>query len=129
MIRYFDSAANITPEMLEGFFEGWRKPRSKEDHLKILQNSDHILLAIDTDTNQVVGFVTALSDDVQSAFIPLLEVLSDYRGQKIGSNLMLRMLKKLKGIPAIDVICDPELQKFYSKFGMKCATGMIIRDY
>ncbi len=129
MIKYVDSIESITPEMLKGFFEGWRKPRSKEEHLKILQNSDHIVLAVDTDRNRVVGFITALSDNVQSAFIPLLEVLSDYRGQKIGTNLLSRMLKKLKGIPAIDVICDLELQKFYSRFGMKPAVGMIIRDY
>ena len=128
MIKYIDSVKNINPEMLEGFFEGWKKPHSKENLLRILENSDHIVLAIDTDKNRVVGFITALSDLVQSAFIPLIEVLPDYRKQQIGTNLISRMLEKLKGIPAIDITCDPELQKFYSRFGMKPSAGMIIRD-
>jgi len=40
-----------------------------------------------------------------------------------------RMLEKLKGIPAIDLTCDAELQKFYSKFDMTSSVGMIIRNY
>ena len=128
MIKYTDSTENISSEMLNGFFQGWKEPHTPDNHLKILENSDHIVLAIDTKKNRVIGFITALSDNVQSAFIPLLEVLSDYRKQKIGTNLVSRMLKKLKGIPAIDLTCDPELQKFYSKFRMKFSVGMIIRS-
>ena len=28
---------------------------------------------------------------------------------------------------AVDLMCDPELQPFYERFGMHRATGMIIR--
>ena len=111
MIKYTDSTNNINPEMLKGFFQGWKKPHTPEDHLKIV-------LAVDTDSHRVVGFITALTDKMQSAFIPLLEVLPDYRKQGIGTALVSRMLEKLKGIPAIDLTCDAELQKFYSKFSM-----------
>jgi len=129
MIEYTDSVEGITTDMLTGFFEGWKKPPNLENRLKILHNSDHIVLAIDREKDRVVGFITALTDDTQSAFIPLLQVLPDYRRQGIGSELVSRMLKKLKGIPAIDLTCDPDMQKFYSKFGMKPSVGMIIRDY
>ncbi len=129
MIQYTDSIENITTEMLAGFFEGWKKPHTTENHLKILKNSDHIVLAIDKEKNKVAGFITALTDNIQSAFIPLLEVLPDYRRQGIGSELVSGMLKKLKRIPAIDLTCDPDVQKFYSKFGMQPSTGMIIRNY
>ncbi|MBM3240008.1 GNAT family N-acetyltransferase [Candidatus Poribacteria bacterium] len=129
MIEYTDSTNNITSEMLKDFFQGWKKPYTPEDHLKILENSDHIVLAVDTDTHRVVGFITALTDKVQSAFIPLLEVLPAYRKQGIGIALVSRMLEKLKGIPAIDLICDAELQKFYSKFDMTPSVGMVIRNY
>ena len=37
-------------------------PRTAEEHLAILRNSDRILLAVDTGTGQVVGFITALTD-------------------------------------------------------------------
>lgn len=129
MIEYTDSVEEITTAMLIGFFKGWKKPHTPEGHLKILHNSDHIVLAIDRERNRVVGFITALTDDVQSAFIPLLEVLPDYRRQGIGSELVSRMLRKLAGIPAIDLSCDPDVQKFYSKFGMIPSVGMSIRHY
>jgi len=77
----------------------------------------------------VQSFSTALTDNIQSAFIPLLEVLPDYRRQGIGSELVSRMLNKLVGIPAIDLTCDPDIQNFYSKFGMVPSVGMVIRRY
>ncbi|MBN1352795.1 GNAT family N-acetyltransferase [candidate division KSB1 bacterium] len=129
MITYTDSVEKITFQMLQGFFEGWKKPCTPEEHLEILRNSNHIVLAIDSDQDKVVGFITALTDRMQSAFIPLLEVLPGYRRRGIGSTLVSRMLEKLKGIPAIDLTCDPVLQRFYSKFGMVPSVGMIIRDY
>jgi ribosomal protein S18 acetylase RimI-like enzyme len=129
MIKYTDSVEGITSEMLSGFFAGWRKPRTPEEHLRILRNSDYVVLAVDGERDRVVGFITALTDGVQSAFIPLLEVLPDYRGQGIGSELVSRMLKKLEPIPALDLICDPDVQGFYARFGMTRSVGMSIRRY
>ena len=126
-IRYTDSTDGIVPEMLDGFFEGWTKPLSNEIHLNILNNSDHIFLAVDTEINRVAGFITALSDTIQSAFIPLLEVLPDYRNKGIGTELMTRMLEKLKDIQGINLMCDAKMQNFYLKFGMVSSAGMIIR--
>ena len=88
MIKYVDSIKDISSDMLGGFFEGWVKPHSNETHLKILKNSDYVLMAIDTEKNKVVGYVTANTDHIQSAFIPLLEVLPQYRRRGIGKVLM-----------------------------------------
>ena len=128
-IEYTDSVEGIGTDMLYGFFEGWKTPRTAEEHLIILRSSDYVVLAIDREQNRVVGFITALSDDIQSAFIPLLEVLPDYRRQGIGSQLVSRMLKKLAEIPAVDLMCYPGLQAFYSRFGMIPSVGMSIRRY
>lgn len=84
---------------------------------------------MDDATSRVVGFITANSDGVLSAYIPLLEVLPKYQGQGIGTELITRMLKKLETLYMIDLICDPELQPFYSRFKMKSQTGMILRNY
>ena len=113
----------------ENVFRELEVPRNPDEHMKILKNSSHIVIAIDTSIDRVIGFITALTDGIQSAFIPLLEVLAEYRKQGIGSSLVSRMLDKLKGIPAIDLTCDPTLQKFYSKFGMILSVGMNIREY
>ncbi len=129
MIAYAESVHAIGPEMLDGFFEGWKKPHSPQDHLRILQNSDHVVLAIDTDASRVVGYITALTDGLHSAFISLLEVLPGYRRHGIGSMLVRKMLDKLNGIQTIDLMCDPGMQGFYAQFGMQPSVGMAIRRY
>ena len=101
--------------MLQGFFHGWKKPCDPQTHLRILEHSDRVVLAIDSECNRAVGFVTALTDTVQAAFIPLLEVLPDYQGRGIGTELMRRMLKSLEPIPAVDVTCDQSVQPFYAR--------------
>lgn len=126
MIEYTEAIDGITPEALRGFFVGWRHPRTPEEHLRILGGSDHVVLAIDD--GRVVGFVTALSDGIQSAFIPLLEVLPEYRGRGIGTELVRRMLEKLAPIPCVDLTCDPEVQPFYARVGMVPSVGMIVRE-
>jgi GNAT superfamily N-acetyltransferase len=129
MISYTDSLARISVDKLGGFFVGWPNPPSAETHLRLLQNSDHFVLALDEETGNAVGFITAISDGVLSAYIPLLEVLPAYRGKGIGQELFQRMLAKLSRLYMVDLICDPEAQPFYERLGMKKATGMMLRRH
>ena len=129
MIVYTDSVEGVAAENLQGFFVGWPNPPSPETHLRLLGNSDHVVLAVDDVTGNVVGFITAITDDVLSAYIPLLEVLPDYQRRGIGQELVRRMLEKLVGLYAVDLLCEQELQPFYAGFGMKPASGMMLRDY
>jgi len=129
MIVYTDSLNQITPDNLLGFFVGWPNPPSPETHLKLLMNSDEVLLAVDDETGNVAGFITAISDGILSAYLPLLEVLPAYQGQGIGSELVRRMLEKLKGLYMVDLLCDAELQPFYTRLGMRPARGMMARHY
>ncbi len=77
MIHYADSVHGITTKMLQGFFIRWKMPLSPETHLAILKNSDHVVLAIDPGSGDGIGFVTAISDGTQAAFIALLDVLHE----------------------------------------------------
>jgi predicted N-acetyltransferase YhbS len=77
----------------------------------------------------VVGFVTAISDGILCAYIPLLEVLPTHQHQGIGSELMRRMLEMLHEIYMIDLLCDPDLQAFYSKVGMEESSGVLVRNF
>lgn len=129
MIRYTDSTDGITEEQLAGFFEGWPDPPSTATHLKILKGSRTIVLALDEKTSSVVGFVTVVSDGVLAAYIPLLEVLPEYRGKGIGSELVRRAMEELGGLYMVDLVCDPRMEQFYSRFGMKPAHAMAIRRY
>ena len=129
MITYRDTCTDITADKLQAFFVGWPDPPSPETHLELLRGSYKIVLAIDDDTCRVVGFITAIGDGVLSAHITLLEVLPAYQGRGIGQELMRRMLDELAGFYAIDLICDPEMQPFYARLGMRPASAMIIRNY
>lgn len=129
MIRLLDATEGITLEQLKGFFVGWPSPPSPATHLRLLENSYAVVLAVDDATAQVVGFVTAISDGVLSAYIPLLEVLPAYQGQGIGGRLVERMLARLAHLYSVDLLCDVELQTYYARFGMRPATGMMMRNY
>lgn len=129
MISYARSMDGVASGKLRGFFEDWPNPPSPETHLEILKGSDYIVLALDDSTGSVVGFITAISDGVLSAYIPLLEVLPEYRGRGIGSELMGRMLRRLDGLYMVDLVCDPELRPFYERFGLGGGTGMMLRSF
>ncbi|MBC7814031.1 MAG: GNAT family N-acetyltransferase [Burkholderiales bacterium] len=129
MISYTESLDGITPEKLRGFFVGWPNPPSSAKHLEILRAAYKIWLAVDTETDNVVGFINAIGDGVLSAFIPLLEVLPEYQGEGIGSELARRMLDSLRHLYAVDLICDANVQPFYVRLGMQPYTGMVFRNY
>lgn len=128
MIIYNESLDNIIPEQLNGgFFVGWLNAPSPENHLRILQGSYKVWLALDGD--KVVGFINAISDGILAAFIPLLEVLPEYQKQGIGAELTKRMIGSLDHLYSIDLLCDDNVIAFYERLGMRRAGGMLIRNY
>ena len=128
-IRYRTSLRGIRAEQLLGFFDGWLEPPSPETHLSILRNSDAVILAVEPEGGRVVGFINAITDRTLMAFIPLLEVLPDYRRRGIGEALVRRMAARLERFYAVDLVCDPALQRFYLKIGFMPCTAMALRRY
>lgn len=82
-MNYITTADTVTATMLTGFFVDWPNPPQPKTHVTLLQNSDYVVLAVNEE-QQVVGFITAISDGILSAYIPLLEVLPNYQHQGIG---------------------------------------------
>ncbi|MCG2726541.1 MAG: GNAT family N-acetyltransferase [Elusimicrobia bacterium] len=115
--------------MLKGFFVDWPNPPSHKTHLKLLKNSDIVVLAIDPKKQIVVGFITAISDKILSCYVPFLEVLPQYQGKGIGQKLVRKMFYKLKNAYMVDLMCDTNLQAFYKRFKMQPSTGMTFRNY
>lgn len=115
-IIYTKDMANITEDMLSGFFVDWPNPPNAAMHLKILRSSYCAFVAIDKAENQVVGFINAISDGVLTAYIPLLEVLPAYKERGIGSELVKLMLNECKDLYMVDICHDEELAPYYAKF-------------
>jgi GNAT superfamily N-acetyltransferase len=129
VVVYETSADGLEPVDLQGFFVGWPAAPSPERHLELLRGSEHVVVARDTGSGRVVGFVTVVGDGVLSAFIPLLEVLPAYQGQGIGTELVRRALDLVSdGYYMVDVCCDEELVPFYERFGMQRFVGMGLRN-
>ena len=132
MITYTTELEGIGPQHLGGFFPEWPNPPSPEALHRILKGSAHAVLALDSEApeeQRVIGLITAISDGVSSAYIPHLEVRRDYRGQGIGSALVRRMLDRLRHLYMIDLTCDPDMQPFYARLGLRPANAMLVRNY
>jgi ribosomal protein S18 acetylase RimI-like enzyme len=130
VIEYRMDLDGITPDQLTGFWEGWPSGPAPEAHLRLLAGSEAIVLAIDPAADgRVVGFVTAVGDGVLAAYIPLLEVLPAYRGRGIGSELVRRLLERLRDRYMVDLVCDEDLVPFYERFGMVRHGAMILRRH
>ena len=129
MIKYQTTIENITPDKLIGFFVGWPNPPSSETLLESLKNSGKIVLAIDSETNMVIGFINAVTDNTLAAYIPLLEVLPEYQKRGIGAELVKRILNQLENLYMIDLVCDENMNSFYEKFGFNKMNSQIIRNF
>ena len=119
--RYIDQLTTL------GFFVGWPNPPTDKTLKKILGSSQHIYLAIDKE--RLVGFINAISDQVLSAYIPLLEVLPEYQGRGIGQILVTKMKEDLQKYYMIDICCDQEVLPFYEGLGFKRGHSVMRRNY
>jgi GNAT superfamily N-acetyltransferase len=129
MLVYTDSTDALDEEVVAGLFGYWGNPPAPVDILRILRGSDHVVLAMDDESEAVIGYITAITDGVSAAYIPHLEVRAEWQGQGIGSALVKRMLARLSHLYMIDLICDEDLQPFYTRLGFHPWTGMIVRNY
>lgn len=122
------STAGVRPEDLEGFFEGWPNPPSAETHLALLRGSSEVVFALEPG-GRIVGFITAITDGVLAAYIPLLEVRSEWRGKGIGTRLARTMLTHLERYYMVDVVCDRDLLPFYERLGLRPWSAAIRRNH
>ena len=129
MVQYHSDLSRVSTADLQGFFSGWPDPPSPETHHRLLAGSSHFMVAVPSGASQVVGFITAISDGVLSAYLSHLEVLPSYRGRRIASTLVRAMVERLAGIYMVDLICDPDVQPFYEALGFQRSSGMILRSY
>lgn len=127
MIKYQDHLVGVEVGQLDGFFVGWPNPPNKLVFYKILDQAYKVIIA--KDGNKVVGFTYAISDGILSAYIPLLEVLPEYKLRGIGKELITRLHEKLKDLYMVDVLCDEDVQPFYTKVGMSKGHGAFFRNY
>lgn len=127
-IEYRTTAAEVRWDQLDGFFVGWDVRPSAATLLDHLVRSYRCAIAVDLAGDRVVGFATAISDGLLSAYIPLVEVLPGWHERGIGTELMNVLLEQLKHLYMVDLACDDAVRPFYEKLGMVAGTAMTRRN-
>ena len=123
-ITYIDNIEAITPEQLEGFLAHWDFVPPQGNLLRILRGSSHILIAQESKSREVLGYIAALSDGVSCGYISHLEVRPLHRNKGIGTELVRRMLSKLETLHGTCLGCAPAMEQFYQRFGFTKMNAM-----
>lgn len=133
-----ESGSNLTTMNLESnptcyrpvdhveFFVGWPVKPPYKLVMEHFETSQAFFLL--NDDSEVLGFVSALTDNALYAFIALLEVREFSQGKGHGKFLIQEMLKSLAGIYAIDLVCDADVESFYRPFGFTKQIAMSQRN-
>lgn len=116
---------NENYEKLKSMYNSW----GFNELIKQQHYDYHYLDINNNPVYKVVGFINALSNRINFAFIPMIEVFPEYQNKGIGRNLLKIMFELLEDITCIDLICDIQMQNFYEKFGIVKSHGMILRKY
>jgi ribosomal protein S18 acetylase RimI-like enzyme len=128
-IDYSRDVSSFDAADFEGFFDGWPDSPDPETHLAVLRKSDAIVLAIDRANERPVGFVTAITDGILAAYISLLEVRPEWRGEGIGTRLVREVCADLEDLYMVDAVCDDDVVPFYEQLGFSRLNGMARRHY
>ncbi len=128
-MTYLTNTSTLRSFEIGDFYDGWKKKPNRETFLKSIEQADYIVLAIDEEKNKLIGYITAVSDGVLSAYIPFLEVDKEYQNQGIGTALLEKMLEQVGHLYMVDVTVDKDKAGFYEKADFQAWSAMIKRNY
>lgn len=96
---------------------GWN--RMEREYTSPLLTSYYHIAAYDG--NRLVGYIDCVSNGVTDAYIQDLMVHPEHQGRGLGTDLMNRMIRRLKEqrIYMISVVYEESLQPFYARFGFQ----------
>lgn len=104
--------------------EWWTKLRDPHDVETALRGSQLVFTAT-SDNGEVVGTARVLTDFTYLAIV--LDVISSHahRGEGVGAALMEAVTNhpRLRYVDSIELVCQPELRTFYSRWGFTDAVG------
>lgn len=116
-ITYHHHVDGITAHQLRRLHVGWPNPPSPETFLKSLFNMNAIVLALDQESDEVIGFVCGMTDQVMILYIWDLEVLSDYQDQGVEDALLSHLLDRYAALYQINANPHPGIQTFFASAG------------
>jgi GNAT superfamily N-acetyltransferase len=95
---------------------GWNQ--TKKDWKLLIENSENTCILAEHD-HKIIGTTTAINYLDQIAWIGMVLVDKEYRGQGISKVLLTNVFEKLKACKSIKLDATPEGQKVYKQFDFK----------
>ncbi|TDD44387.1 N-acetyltransferase [Kribbella antibiotica] len=101
----------------------WLTDRTSAETELVLRESDLIVALVDDD--RLAGFARVLTDYAHVALVLDVVVSPDTRGAGHGATLMETIVThpSLQQVRSIELVCQPELVPFYSRWGFTDEVG------
>ncbi|MDP9230701.1 MAG: GNAT family N-acetyltransferase, partial [Bacteroidota bacterium] len=96
--------------------EGWNQ--TEKDWKLLIENSGNVCMLAECG-NKVIGTTTAINYSNQVAWIGMVLVDKEYRGQGVSKSLLTTIFKKLESCKSVKLDATPEGQQVYKKFDFK----------
>ena len=122
-VIYSDFSATTDEADLEGLLCHWDFVPPAGTLRSMLQGSSIAIVARVPGSSRVLGYVTALTDQVVCGYISALEVRPEYRHQGIGTALLVQVAGRLN-VHGIYLSCAEAMVPFYEAAGFKQVVGM-----
>jgi GNAT superfamily N-acetyltransferase len=111
----------VEPDDIDGAMklsnaEGWNQTAGDWKHL--IENPGNICMAAECE-GKVIGTTIAVNYSNQVAWISMVLVDKEYRGQGVSKSLLLNVLKQSEFFKSIKLDATPEGQQVYKKFDFK----------
>ncbi len=94
--------------------EGWNQ--TEKDWKVFIENPENVCMLAECG-NRVIGTTTAINYSNQVAWIGMVLVDKEYRGQGISKSLLTDVFKKLESFKSVKLDATPAGQQVYKKFG------------
>ena len=125
-MNYDDFSESISEADLEGLLAHWDLTPPAGTLRKMLQGSSIAIVAREPGSSRVLGYATALTDQVSCGYVSALEVRPEFRKQGIGTALLRQVAERLD-VPGIYLSCAQAMIPFYEAAGFKQIVGMAKR--
>ena len=96
--------------------EGWNQ--TEKDWKLFVENPENVCMVAECG-NKVIGTTTAINYSNQIAWIGMVLVDKEYRGQGVSKSLLTTIFKKLESCKSVKLDATPDGQQVYKKFDFK----------
>jgi ribosomal protein S18 acetylase RimI-like enzyme len=119
--------AIVDPKEIEDLRESVGWDRSEGTYQEIL-NRHYTYYTVRNEDDQLIGYMSVLSDGISDAFLLDLVVHPQYQRKGLGKRIVKKAITDIKaaGIRCIQVTFNNDLESFYEKCGFHIFKGGII---